>query len=290
MMSGSSTFLLRPFSASYSSSCSHLNKCFWKNGRSLITRHNPRRDFVSNSLTPLQTLTATRILPYHSSAIFDLIADISSYPQFIPYCKSSTITSSSTPDSKTSRTWPRTADLQIGYGPYDELFRSAVYCLPNTVLEAVAGDAECSISRSQLPHYFDSPSAASHDSEKSSGNSSIFTSLLTRWTLREFPFKPTPPDGKSPQEGEANQKPASPRTEVNLLIEVRFASAVYSALSQAVAPKVAGMMVEAFEKRAKEVLGEGHGVIDEKLSKQGQPSEGESKSARSAVKGGASHL
>lgn len=46
---------------------------------------------------------------------------------------------------------------------------------------------------------------------------------------------------------------------MNLFIEVRFASAVYSALSQAAAPKVAGMMVEAFEKRAVEVLGEGDG-------------------------------
>ena len=80
------------------------------------------------------------------------------------------------------------------------------------------------------------------------------------------------------------QKPASPRTEVNLLIEVRFASAVYSALSQAVAPKVAGMMVEAFEKRARKVLGEGHGVEDQKLNKQGQPSEGES--AKDAVRRG----
>ena len=265
--------------------CSVFQRCKhpWANRRIPATPYNSRRNFVSNPLTPLQTLTATRILPYHSSDIFNLIADISSYPQFIPYCTSSTITSSSAPDPETSRTWPRTADLQIGYGPYDELFRSAVYCLPNTVLEAVAGDAECTIPRGQLPHYFDSASATSHDPEKSSGNS-IFTSLLTRWSLREFPFKPAPPDGTTPQEGEAEQKPASPRTEVNLLIEVRFASAVYSALSQAVAPKVAGMMVEAFEKRAREVLGEGHGVEDQKLNKQGQPSEGES--AKDAVRRG----
>ncbi len=44
------------------------------------------------------------------------------------------------------------------------------------------------------------------------------------------------------------------------MIEAQFASAVYSALSQAAAPKVAGMMIEAFEKRAKSVLGKGHGV------------------------------
>lgn len=229
----------------------------------------PIRNFVSNVLTPLQTLSAGRILPYHAAPLFNLIADISSYPQFIPYCTSSTVTSQSSADPSTSQVWPRTADLRIGYGPYDELFRSAVYCLPYTVVEAVAGDAEPTIPRSQLPHYHTSELSASHDPEKSSGNSAIFTSLLTRWTLKEYPFKPSPPDGSTPQEGEANKLSAVPRTEVNLHIEVRFASAVYSALSQAAAPKLAGLMVEAFEKRAGEVLGEGHGVEEEKRSKSG---------------------
>ena len=44
-------------------------------------------------------------------------------------------------------------------------------------------------------------------------------------------------------------------------MEVRFASAVYSALSQAAAPKVAGIMIDAFEGRAKELLGEGTGQV-----------------------------
>lgn len=123
------------------------------------------------------------------------------------------------------------------------------------MLEAVAGSAEPTIPRSQLPHYYDDPDH-SHHAEKCAGNERIFTSLLTRWNFKEFPFKPAPPDGKKPQEGSASL-PSSPRTEVNLTIEVQFASAVYSALSQAAAPKIAGMMIEAFEKRAGEILGKG---------------------------------
>lgn len=215
------------------------------------------RPFVSNSLNPLQSLTAQRILPYHAAPLYNLIADISSYPSFLPYCTSSTITSHSGPDPQFQKQWPRSADLRVGWGPYDELFRSAVYCLPNSVLEAVAGDAVPTIPRSKLPHYYDSE-AGDLDPEKSTGNKSIFTSLLTRWTLREFPFKPPPPDGSHPQEGNAS-KASRPRTEIDLVIEVRFASAVYSALSQAAAPKVAGMMIEAFEKRAREALGKGVG-------------------------------
>ena len=220
--------------------------------RFCITK-SPQRRFVSNPLTPLQTLHASRILTYHATPLYELIADIASYPEFIPYCTSSSITSHSSVDPKSKRNWPRTADLRIGYGPYDELFRSAVYCLPYTTLEAVAGDAVPSIAKSQLPHYFEDPDHA-HDAEKSAGNASIFTSLLTRWTFKEFPFKPVPPDGKTPQEGNASE-PSTPRTEVNLTLEVRFASAVYSALSQVAAPKIAGIMIDAFEKRAEQVLG-----------------------------------
>lgn len=213
----------------------------------------PRRQFVSSALTPLQMLHASRILTYHAAPLYDLIADISSYPEFIPYCTSSSITSQSAVDPKTKRKWPRTADLRIGYGPYDELFRSAVYCLPHSILEAVAGDAVPTIPRSRLPHYYEDPNH-DQDADKSAGNASIFTSLLTRWTFKEFPFKPTPPDGKSSQEGNASA-PSMPRTEVNLTLEVQFASAVYSALSQAAAPKIAGIMIDAFEKRAAQVLG-----------------------------------
>jgi len=202
----------------------------------LITQLPQIRSF-SNPLTPLQTLTASRILPYHSAPLYKLIADIETYPQFIPYCTSSSITSQSAREKISNQRWPRTADLHIGFGGYDERFRSAVYCLPYTVLEAVAGAAEPTIPRSQLPHYYDDPDH-SHDADRSAGNARIFTSLLTRWIFKEFPFKPPPPDGKTPQEGNASI-PASPRTEVNLTIEVRFASAVYSALSQAAAPKVA---------------------------------------------------
>ncbi|KAI4192314.1 MAG: hypothetical protein LQ346_004359 [Caloplaca aetnensis] len=220
------------------------------------TTTSPQRQFLSSStFNPLQTLTASRILPYPSSDLYNIITDIPSYPSFIPYCSSSRITSTSSPDPKHKKQWPRTAELQVGWSGFSESFKSKIYCLPYHTLEACAGSAKPSIPKSQLPHYPDDDSGPTTENQ----DAPLFTSLLTRWKLHEFPFKPLPPNAK-PQDGDAEANPAHPRTEITLLIEAQFTSAVYSALSQAAAPKVAGMMIEAFEKRAQEVLGKGHGV------------------------------
>ncbi|KAL8920849.1 MAG: hypothetical protein Q9208_006021 [Pyrenodesmia sp. 3 TL-2023] len=224
------------------------------------TTTTPRRQHLSSSpFTPLQTLTASRILPYPSSALYALITDIPSYPSFLPYCTSARITSTSSPDPTHHKHWPRTADLHVGWSGYTESFRSRIYCLPHHTLEACAGSAEPSIPKSDLPHYQPDDDDAGSPPTGDVQDSPLFTSLLTRWTLHEFPFKPLPPNAR-PQDGDAEANPAHPRTEITLFIEAQFASAVYSALSQAAAPKVAGMMIEAFEKRAQEVLGKGHGV------------------------------
>lgn len=238
------------------------------------------RTFVSAStFTPTQSLTASRILPYPSSSLYELIADIPSYPSFLPYCQSARIASQSAPDPTHKQRWPRTADLRVGWGPYEESFRSRIYCVPYTSLEACAGSAQPTIPASELPHYADAPSelkdgdGANEDIQ----DGALFTSLLTKWKLFEFPFKPSPPDGP-PQEGNAEKRTSFPRTEVTLVIEAKFASAVYSALSQAAAPKVAGMMIEAFEKRAREMLGEGHGV-------EGGKGEGENRGRKTSTEG-----
>ncbi|MCJ1341608.1 hypothetical protein MMC09_006904 [Bachmanniomyces sp. S44760] len=212
------------------------------------------RPFVSEALTPsLQTLTASRTLAYPASSLYRIIADIDAYPQFIPYCTSSTVTKWSRKEAKSGKSWPQEAELRVGWAGYDEVFKSKVYCVPERTVEAVAGGARTSLAKEDIRHHLDSEESV----DKVAGNDMI-KHLLTRWTLREFPFKPLPPDGKSPQEGNASEPP-KPQTEVNLMIEIQFANAVYAALSNAAASKVASIMVEAFEKRALEVLGGDHG-------------------------------
>lgn len=223
------------------------------------------RPFVSNPLLPpVQTLHASSILPYPASALYTLIADIAAYPAFLPYCTSSTITSWSSPHPATHKKYPRSATLAVGFNSYSESFLSNVFCAPDRVVEAVCGNARRTIPEPELEHY---KGGAGLQVEGPANE--IFESLLTRWTLRPYYYKPPPTKGRAeedggekarnaaeanPGKGEKSPEP-EPRTEVDLYIEVKFASSVYAALSQAAAPKVAGMLVEAFEKRAEEVLG-----------------------------------
>lgn len=217
-------------------------------------QRTPHRTFLSTPLTPeTQSLKASRTLSYPASKIFTIISDINAYSTFLPYCFTSTVTSWSSPSSSTSKKYPKEAELQVGWAGYSETFRSKVFCVPDTVVEAVSGAAQTTIPRDDLEHY--SSEALHSQSNEQGAENAMFTSLLTTWTLREFPYKPAPEGHPSPFQESPSTDPIS-QTEVGLSIQVQFANPVYAALSKAAAPKVAGTLIEAFVKRAREVLGE----------------------------------
>jgi coenzyme Q-binding protein COQ10 len=60
----------------------------------------------------------TRVLPYTQEQLFDLVADIARYPEFLPWCKAARILEAR-PDGVT-------ADLIIGYKMFQEKFTSVV--------------------------------------------------------------------------------------------------------------------------------------------------------------------
>jgi len=205
--------------------------------------HQARRGFITLPGTEAQSLTATRILPYKSNNLYTIIADVDSYSSFLPYCLASNVTNWSSPDA-TGKCWPSEADLKVGWGGYEETFTSRLFCVPGTIVEALGGDATTELSRSDIAHHsatFDSPTTANE----------IFKSLSTRWVFKPFHYKP--PTGR-PQT-DMTEHPSKDRTEVHLTIDFQFANPIYAALSKAVAPKVAGVMIEAFEVRAKALLG-----------------------------------
>lgn len=200
------------------------------------------RSFITLPGTESQTLTATRILPYKSANLCTLIADVNSYTDFVPYCIDSKVTKWSTPDANGVK-WPAEADLKVGWGGYEEVFTSRLFCVPGSTVEALSGEAVPSIPREDIKHH-----AATIESPTSAN--SVFQSLSTRWTFVPFHYKP--PTG-NPRTDDTTQE-AKDRTEVRLAIDFQFTNPIYAALSRAVAPKVAGVMIEAFEARARKVL------------------------------------
>jgi coenzyme Q-binding protein COQ10 len=229
------------------------------------------RQFITNPLNLLpevQTLHAKLILPYAARDLYTLIADIAAYPTFLPYCTSSEITSWSAPHPEHGgKKYPRSATLKVGFKSYIEAFNSRVFCVPDRVVEAVCGNAKPTIPAEEIPHYDDSIVEKDNTENLGIGNE-IFDSLKTRWTLRQFPYRhPSTRSRAISNVSDANSESgeiiegAEPRTEVCLHIEVKFASPVYAALSQVAAPQVATMMVDAFEKRARDVLGPAKGAF-----------------------------
>lgn len=68
-----------------------------------------------------------KILPYTRGQLFDLVADVQSYPQFLPWCISCQVTEQI--DDQTFL-----ADLTVGYKIFRETFTSRVHLTPKSAI------------------------------------------------------------------------------------------------------------------------------------------------------------
>jgi coenzyme Q-binding protein COQ10 len=66
----------------------------------------------------MPTHAERQILPYRPDQLFDLVADVAKYPEFLPWCVAARIRSRTEKEI--------VADLTIGYGPFRESFTSRV--------------------------------------------------------------------------------------------------------------------------------------------------------------------
>ena len=66
----------------------------------------------------MPTHAENRVVPYSQEQMFALVADVASYPQFLPWCVGSRVRSQTETEI--------IADLTIGFGPFRESFTSRV--------------------------------------------------------------------------------------------------------------------------------------------------------------------
>ena len=66
----------------------------------------------------MPTHSERKMVPYRPDQLFDLVADVGKYPQFLPWCVGARVR------SRTDR--ELVADMTIGFGPFRETFTSRV--------------------------------------------------------------------------------------------------------------------------------------------------------------------
>ncbi|MCA3645677.1 MAG: type II toxin-antitoxin system RatA family toxin [Hyphomicrobiales bacterium] len=154
----------------------------------------------------------TRLVRHAPQTMFDLVADIERYPEFVPMCTSLVIRRRSSDELGRE---VLTADMAIGYKMIREVFTTRV------VLDRGGEDQPPRI----LVSYVDGP----------------FRHLENRWTF-------LPLEGAAPGGGVVTSAPLGCR--VQFFIDYEFKSRTFQLLAGAVFETVFRKMAEAFEKRA----------------------------------------
>ncbi|PCH40914.1 hypothetical protein WOLCODRAFT_117922, partial [Wolfiporia cocos MD-104 SS10] len=196
---------------------------------------SPFSESNGNNQQP-QTYHERKILPYKPSELYNLVADVDSYPQFIPFCLSARVLSR-TPTSAESP-GAMQAEMTVGFYSFKESYVSDIKCRPNESVEVVAA--------SSTP---------------------LFRSLSTVWRFQPAsPQSPhlssKPPLSTAPSTTEAPartgaQSPDSGPTLVTLDLAFSFANPVHAAVSATFFGQVSKMTVKAFEERCMEIYGPG---------------------------------
>ncbi|EIW82055.1 hypothetical protein CONPUDRAFT_53959 [Coniophora puteana RWD-64-598 SS2] len=165
-----------------------------------------------------------KMFPYKPKELYDVIANVSSYPQFVPYCTNSRILQQYKQNGETHMD----AELSVGFLAFQESYVSKVICKPYESVEVFQATAASTM---------------------------LFNELKTIWRIQ-------PTSTRSP--GEMNNTPDHPTgvvdneggpTLVTLDLTFAFANPVYALASSTFFKQVSQQMVKAFEDRCIHVYG-----------------------------------
>lgn len=190
------------------------------------------KDLLPASDKPL-AINVTRTLPYPRSRLYDLIVDVDSYASFLPYCQHSRVTAWTAPDpsdpvpQRQRRRWPAEGELTIGFGPVTQSYTSRISCAPGRSVEARSGRDEPAVAHV----------AGARDNP--------FRRLVTTWTVEDAPA-PTSAPAAAPS-----------WTKVDLDLSMLLVDPMVQMIMSQVADESATKMIEAFERRARELFGSG---------------------------------
>ncbi|KIJ20215.1 hypothetical protein PAXINDRAFT_41252, partial [Paxillus involutus ATCC 200175] len=188
--------------------------------------------FPSTNEPEPQTYHERKIFPYRRSELYQIVADVASYPAFVPYCTGSRILErKACQDGVTVMD----AELTVGFLAFKESYISKVTCKPLESVQAVA-----------------------------SSSTPLFKTLTTVWR-----FQPASSDSPHlsmgpPRHSSSEQScggitsrtlPDSGPTLVTLDLAFAFANPVHATISATFFGQVSKLMVKAFEERCIAIYG-----------------------------------
>lgn len=226
--------------------------------------HQRKRFPSSCPARAYRTVSASRTIQYPTKVVYNILSDFPSYSAFVPCCRSSEVISSCEAGTFGISS-PKEVKLTIGLsGSLSKDLRFCIYLQPETVVQAII----CTTSTSVQTDKSQRLDCRLQGSQHPTGKENLFVHLSARWNLRTFPYKLPPSIATEPHNTHKNHDETSPvpsqeATQMSFTIEYQFANPVYSALSAAVASKVAEKMVGAFEDRVNAMGGRRLGVKDE---------------------------
>ncbi|EPS98783.1 hypothetical protein FOMPIDRAFT_1125749 [Fomitopsis schrenkii] len=177
-----------------------------------------------------QTYNERKILPYQPSQLYNVVTDVDSYPEFLPFCASARVLSRVPASADKPLTMQ--AEMSVGFLSLKESYISDVICRPNQSVEVTAA--------SSTP---------------------LFRTLKTVWQFQPansphpssgFPLSGPSSVGTSQETGGDNGP-----TLVTLDLAFSFANPVHAAVSSAFFGQVSRVMVKAFEERCLAIYGSG---------------------------------
>ncbi|KIM90755.1 hypothetical protein PILCRDRAFT_58648 [Piloderma croceum F 1598] len=218
---------------------------FYRNLRRLSRAPRCWRAFFTlpdlSSLSPFsdhepQTYHERKIFPYQAQQLYNVVADVASYPSFLPFCTGSRIISKTRHGNSSSSPESMDAELTVGFLSLKESYVSRVTCKPFASVEAVA-----------------------------SSSTPLFKTLSTTWRFQ--PASPNSPHASAghipfPKNLPAFERPATSvgdtSTLVTLDLAFAFSNPVHATVSAAFFGQVSKLMVKAFEERCMKVYGPGN--------------------------------
>ncbi|XP_006460070.1 hypothetical protein AGABI2DRAFT_191836, partial [Agaricus bisporus var. bisporus H97] len=179
----------------------------------------PDPSFMSPFITTSETqkYNERRVLPYSPRQLYDVVSNVSTYPQFVPFCTGSHILRPLIPEPGSER-FSMEAELTVGFLSFKESYVSKVTCLPYESVEAVASSA-----------------------------TSLFKTLTTTWR-----FQPVSSYPSARIDGEEYG-----RTLVILDLAYAFTNPLHASVSAAFFGQISKLMIQAFENRCQSIYGPG---------------------------------